>query len=250
MTTAFSSARVRPTTAGAHDRVFYTSMAIIMALTVFTGFSSTYYLRLISGTPRTVSGGGITPLLHVHGILFSAWVVLFIAQTTLVATRRIATHRRLGMTAVGLAIAMVVVGLKTAISSAARGAAPPGADSITFLVVPIFDIVLFTGFVTAALLKRRNKEAHKRLMLLAYVSIITAGVARLPGLLPLGPLVFFGVSLLFVIAGIVYDKLSRGKIHPVYLWGGAILAVSVPLRLAISGTAAWRTFAEWLVRSA
>ena len=225
-------------------------MAVIMALTVFTGFSSTYYLRLISGTPRTVSGGAITPLLHVHSILFSAWVVLFIVQTTLVATRRVAVHRRLGMAAVGLAIAMVVVGLKTAISSAARGAAPPGTDSITFLVVPIFDIVLFAGFVTMAFLKRRNKEAHKRLMLLAYVSIITAGVARLPGLLPLGPLVFFGVSLLFVIAGIVYDKLSRGTIHPVYLWGGAILALSVPLRLAISGTTAWRTFAEWLVRSA
>ena len=248
MTTALGATAVQRSLPGGRDRAFYTGMAVVMALTVFAGFSSTYFFRLTSGTPRTVSGGPITPLLHLHAVLFTAWVVLFIVQTTLVAARRVAVHRRLGLAAIGLAVAMVVVGFNTATASAARGAAPPGVDPIAFLVVPMFDIVLFAGFVTAALLRRRDKEAHKRLMLLAYVSIITAGVARLPGLLPLGPPVFFGLSLLFVVAGIGYDRLSRGRIHRVYLWGGAILALSVPLRLAVSGTAAWRAFGEWLIR--
>jgi hypothetical protein len=106
---------------------------------------------------------------------------------------------------------------------------------------------LFAGFVAAALAMRGHREAHKRLMLLAYVSIITAAVARLPGLLPLGPLVFFSFSFLFVIAGILYDLWSRGRVHPVYLWGGGVVLVSVPLRLAMSSTAAWRSFAGWLV---
>ena len=50
---------------------------------------------------------------------------------------------------------------------------------------------------------RRQKETHKRLMVLAYASIVTAAVARIPGLFPLGPLAFFAVSFLFVIAGAV-----------------------------------------------
>jgi uncharacterized membrane protein YozB (DUF420 family) len=232
---------------GTYDRVFYCSLAIVMALTVLVGFGQTYYFRLLSGTPTTLTGGAITPIVQLHGIAFSAWVLLFVAQTLLVASRRVHVHRRLGFASIALAATMVVVGLRTAIEAARKGAAPPGVDSLTFLVVPFFDLVLFTGFVSAALLKRRDKEAHKRLMILAYVSIITAAVARMPGILPFGPLVFFGISFLFVVAGIVYDRTSRGRVHRAYVWGGAIVAISVPLRLALSGTDAWQAFARWLI---
>ena len=188
-----------------YDRLFYPAMALLMALTVFVGFGQTYYFRLVSGTPTTISGGAITPALHLHGVVFTAWVLLFLVQSALIGLRRTRIHRRLGYASIALAVTMIVVGLRTAIEAAARGAAPPGVDPFAFLAVPFFDIVLFAGFVSAALLKRRDREAHKRLMLLAYVSIITAAVARLPGLLPLGPLAFFGLSFMFVVAGMVYD---------------------------------------------
>ena len=239
------AARVTP---GVYDRMFYTGMAALMAATVFVGFGQTYYFRLTSGTAATITGGSITPTLHLHGLVFTGWVLLFLVQTALVAGRRLRLHRRLGYASIALAATMIVVGLRTAIESARRGAAPDGVDALTFLVVPFFDIVLFAGFVSAALLKRRDKEAHKRLMLLAYVSIITAAVARLPGMLPLGPPVFFGISFLFVVAAMVYDWLSRGRLHRVYAWGAPIFAISVPLRLAVSGTAAWQSFAQWLIR--
>jgi uncharacterized membrane protein YozB (DUF420 family) len=246
MTTGVAqSARTRATP-GAPDRVFFTGIAAVMALTVFVGFGSTYYFRLPSGTPTTLTGGSITPTLHLHALLFTGWVLLFLGQTGLIAARRVAVHRRLGFASIALAAAMVVVGLRTAIESAARGAAPPGVDALTFLVVPVFDLILFTGFVSAALLKRRDREAHKRLMLLAYVSIITAAIARMPGMLPLGPLVFFGVSFLFAVAGMLYDRIWRGRIHRVYAWGAPIIALSVPVRLALSGTAAWQSFARWV----
>lgn len=236
----------RTRTLGTHDRAFYSGMAILMALTVFIGFARSYYLSAFFGA-ATVSGRPITPLLHVHGLLFSAWVVLFVVQTALVATRRLAVHRRLGMASMALAAAMIVVGTSTAIDAAASGAAPVGVDPLAFLAIPLFDMVLFGGFVTGAMLMRRNKEAHKRLMLLAYVSIITAAVARIPGVLPYGPLAFFGLTLVFVLIGAAYDLQSRRRIHRVYLWGGGLLFISVPLRLAISGTAAWRSFAESLI---
>jgi hypothetical protein len=107
-------------------------------------------------------------------------------------------------------------------------------------------MVLFAGFITAALTLRRDKESHKRLMLLAYVSIIVAALARLPGVLPLGPPAFFGLALLFVVAGAVYDYRSRGRVHKVYWIGGTILVASIPLRLAIAASAAWHSFARML----
>jgi len=234
-------------TPAARDRLFYSGMAIAMALTVFAGFASTYYLRIFAGGPTvTLSGLPFTRLVHIHAALFTSWVLLFLVQTALVANGRVRVHRRLGIAGAVLAAAMVVAGTAMAIAAAARGAAPPGIDPLAFLAIPIFDMILFATFVSFALAKRRDKEAHKRLMLLAFVSLITAAIARLPGVLPLGPPVFFGLTLLFVVAGCVYDFLSRGRVHRVYLWGGALLALSVPARLLISGTSAWRALAEML----
>lgn len=251
MITTPASTRVVPSppVTGSHDRLFYGGIAIAMGLTVLGGFARTYYGPITIGGPRaTLSGGPWTAVVHAHAATFTAWVLLFIVQTALVASRRVAVHRRLGIAGAILAAAMVVAGGLTAIEGAARGGAPPGGDPLAFLVVPLFDLVLFSGFIIAALTLRRNKEAHKRLMLLAYVSIIAAATARLPGVLPLGPPAFFGMALMFVVAGVIYDFVSRGRVHPVYKWGGTLLLISVPLRLAVSSTPMWRSFAEWLVR--
>jgi hypothetical protein len=224
-------------------------MAVAMGLTVFAGFSATYYLRFLDGGPRaTLSGGPFTGLVHLHGALFTAWVLLFVVQTALVSSRRVAVHRRLGVAGGVLAAAMAAAGTTVAIATAARGSAPAGADPLAFLIIPLSDMILFSIFVASALLLRRDKEAHKRLMLLAYVSIIVAAVARLPGVLAMGPPAFFGVSFLFVVAAALYDFVSRGRVHKAYLWGGTLILLSVPARLAISSTAAWRSVAEMLIR--
>jgi hypothetical protein len=248
-TTVSTTPRQNPLVIGAHDRLFYSAMAVAMALTVFAGFGATYYFRFLSAGPTTtLSGGPFTIAVHAHGALFTTWVLLFVVQTALVAQRRVAIHRRLGFAGAGLAAAMVGVGTYTAIEAAARGAAPPGVDPLAFLAIPLFDMILFGGFVTAAVVLRRNKEAHKRLMLLAYVAIIVAAVARLPGVLSKGPTAFFGLAVLFIVAGAVYDRLSRGRVHRVYLWGGGLFVVSIPVRLLVSSTAAWRAFAEFVTR--
>lgn len=219
------------------------------ALTAFAGFAPTYFLRFFDGGPKvTVSGGRFTTLLHLHGALFTAWVTLFIGQTALISTRRVALHRKVGVGGAVLACLMVIVGTSTAIAMARRGSAPPGIDPLSFLAIPLFDMVMFAGFVTAALLRRRDRESHKRLMLIAYASILAAPIARLPGVLPLGPLGFYGLAFLVVVAGVLYDYASRRRVHPVYWWGGGLLLASVPLRLALSGTATWQQFARFLIR--
>lgn len=233
----------------AYDRRFYSGMAIAMALTVFAGFAPTYYGKLLGDAPlHTIGNTPFTTAVHVHGALFTAWVLLFIVQTALVATHRVAVHRRLGIAGGGLAALMVIAGLKVAIDTAARGSAPAGSTPIQFFAIPFFDIVMFASFVGTAMWWRKSKEAHKRLMLLAYLSIITAAVARFPGMLAKGPLYFFGFSLVFLVAGVVYDAVTRHRVHPAYIWGGAALILSGPLRMALAGTAAWASFAEMLIR--
>lgn len=235
-------------TAGRYDRVFYSGIAIAMAVTVVAGFGPTYYFgALHSGPLATVSGGPITLLIHTHGLLFTAWVLLFVVQTMLVAQHKVAVHRRLGIAGGVVAGLMVLAGTLTALKTAARGAAPTSPDPLSFLAIPLTDMVLFSSFVILALRQRKNREAHKRLMLLAYVSIIIAAVARLPGMLALGPPAFFGIGLSFMLAGVVYDWVTRRRVHPVYIWGGSALLLSVPLRLAISNTAAWKSVAAAIV---
>jgi hypothetical protein len=237
-----------PRPSAKYDRVFYSSMAIAMALTVLVGFGPTYYLKLFGDAPMaTLSGGPMTPLVRTHAVLFTAWVLSFIAQTALVAQHKVAVHRRIGIAVALLAACMVIAGTLTALHTAARGAAPPGIDPLSFLMIPLSDMLMFSSFVAVALRLRANREAHKRLMLLAYVSIVIAAVARLPGVLPLGPLAFFGLGFVFILFGIAYDLFSRRRVHPVYVWGGLLLLVSVPLRLVISQTEAWKSVARSLV---
>jgi hypothetical protein len=83
----------RPSAAPAkrrRERLFYTGMAAAFLLVVFAGFARTYYLRPYFGAPL------LTPLLRLHGLVFSAWIVLLLAQTALVAAKRTPLHRRLG----------------------------------------------------------------------------------------------------------------------------------------------------------
>jgi hypothetical protein len=229
-----------PATARRNDRLFYSGMALAAALTVLVGFAPSYYLRGYFGAPA------LSPVLHVHGLLFTGWIVLFVVQTALVAARRVALHRTLGVAGAALAGAMVVAGVMAAIDAVHRGAAPAGVPPLSFLIIPLGDIALFGGFVATALWWRRRPETHKRLMLLATISILTAAVARWPGVLPLGPLAFFAITDLFIVAGVIYDRWSRGRVHPAYIWGGLLIVLSQPLRLVLSGTEAWLTVARWM----
>lgn len=225
-------------------RLFYVGMAIAIALTVFAGFSRTYFLKAHYGTPE------LSLLLHVHGAVFTTWVLFFLAQTTLIAAGRTDLHRRMGIGGAMLAMLVLIVGTATAIIRVKGGSAPiPGVPPLAFLAVPLGDMVVFGILVGAAIYYRRRAESHKRLMTLAMISLMSAPIARLPfGILQAGPPAFFGLTDLFIVAMLVYDLTSRKKIHPATIWGGLIIVVSQPLRLMVSGTDAWMAVATWLTR--
>src|SRR5690606_26204675 len=127
--------RVRP-------RRFYLAMAAAVTLVVFLGFGQRYYLRAFGDAPP------LRPLVHVHAAIFTLWLLLFLAQTALVAPGRVRTHRRLGIIGAALVPVMLGAGLAAAISGARNGWNPGGPfdDALAFLVVPFFDILTFTAF--------------------------------------------------------------------------------------------------------
>lgn len=237
---------------------FYVWMAASCALIAFGGFAPTYWLQLI---PGTFIG---PPLLHIHGFLFSAWTVLLLGQVLFVANGRVDVHRAMGLIGISLATAMVVIGLAAAIQTLNTGlAAGYGDRSRAFLIVPVTAIGLFTGFFVAAIANIRRPDVHKRLMLLATISLLQAAMGRVfftlitgggPGLRPgLGepPPLIIGLvpSLileLLIVAGLIYDWRTRGRPHPVWLMGGAIMTLVVLLRGPIGSTAPWLACANFL----
>jgi hypothetical protein len=224
------------------ERLFYVGISALIAATVFAGFAPTYFLKSYFGSAP------LMPLLHLHGIVFTSWIVLLLKQTTLVAANRTDVHRRLGVLGAVIAVMIVVVGTMTAITRAKQGAAPPGGPPpLVFLAIPLFDMLVFSSLVVAGFYFRRRTDVHKRLMVLATISILSAAIARLPfGILKAGPPAFFGLTDLFIVACVVYDLIARGRVHRATVWGGLIIVLSQPLRLLIAGTSAWMAFATWL----
>ena len=227
------------------ERLFYTGMAVVFVITVFAGFARTYYLRPYFGTPA------LGPLLHLHGIVFTSWLALFLTQTVLVAANRTGVHRRLGVAGAVVAVLMVLVGTATAIIRAKVAEVPPGSPSpLVFLTIPLGDMLVFACLVGAGFYFRRRVDIHKRLMTLATISILPAATARLPFafIQEVGPLAFFGLADLFIVVCLAYDLVARRRFHRATVWGGLLIVVSHPLRLLIGPTQAWLAFATWLTR--
>ncbi|MFL6604749.1 MAG: hypothetical protein ACJ8R9_25910 [Steroidobacteraceae bacterium] len=226
------------------ERRFYSGFSLAMLVCVLIGFARSFYLKPVLFPDFPVPPEAI---FIVHGFVFSAWLLLLIAQTTLIATGNVQQHRSFGTFGAVLAMVMVPMGVYVGLVAAHR---PGGFISIPipplqFLIVPLASIVLFAIFVVLAVVRLRDAQVHKRMMLLGTLQLVTPGIARWPGLAPFGPLAFFGLTDVFVIALAIFDFRTRGRLHPATLWAGALTIVAQPVQLALSGTEAWLTFARW-----
>ena len=55
-----------------------------------------------------------------------------------------------------------------------------------------------------------------------------------------------GATTLFLVPLVVWDLRTRGRLHPATLWGGLLVVLSMPVRLAIAFTSGWLGFADRL----
>lgn len=230
-------------------RYFYFYMALACVAVAFLGFAPTYWVPMASGKLAPM------PVVHFHGLLFFAWTLYFAFQSWLAASGQIARHRTIGMIGVSLATAMTIFGFLVAVNVMKRSAALGLTDEgIAFAIVPLSGIAFFAVVFTLAIANVRRPEIHKRLMLLAGISLLDAAVARwfLTFLAPPGPLgpppvpVTIApalVAYLLLVAAIVFDWRTRGRPHPVYVYGGITLVAVKLLNWPISTTPLWHSFA-------
>jgi hypothetical protein len=238
--TSSEAGAVRPV----RDRVFFTSMAAIVLVVIFIGFAPSYYLRGILPAPHPYEA--ISPVVMLHGLVFSAWVILFGIQASLVATNRVAVHRRLGTVGMVLIAIMIPLAILTALQGVDRPfSRPPGIPGLTWLAVPLLDIPVFGGLIVAALAFRRTPAIHKRLMLIAMIDLLQPALGRIPDPAWL-PIALSPVqTLVFLLPLIAWDLFTLKRIHPATLWGSVVTAAvmfTVPL---IWTSPAWLAFAGW-----
>lgn len=226
------------------DRRVFALAATLFPLLVLAGFARTYYFSGLFDAPPVPSA-----IVHVHGLLMTAWVGLFVSQVWLVSSKRVWLHRRLGLAGGGLGILIVLTGVVTALRAAKFGSTstPPGVPPLAFLIVPTSDLVIFVALFGAALYYRRQPAIHKRLMLLTAINFLPPAIARIPipALQALGPLWFFGLPTVLVLSWLVLDTRRHG-LNKIALAGTLLLLASYPLRLVILGSETWVRIATWL----
>jgi hypothetical protein len=227
------------------DRRLFMTAAVAFPLIVLVGFARTYYAGRLFGAPPLPSG-----LVHVHGLLMTTWVALFVTQIALISSKQIRLHQRLGYTSIGLAALIVATGIPTALRAAKYGstASPPEIPSLAFLAVPLFDLVLFSLFFGGAIYYRRNPAVHKRLMLLTAINFLPPAIARIPiaSLQALGPLWFFGTPTALALLCVGLDARKHHRVNKVFLVGTLVLVGSYVMRLWLMTTGAWMHVAAWM----
>jgi len=228
------------------DRRLYFAIAILFPAIVLLGFARTYYLKGLFATPPLPSG-----LVHLHGLVMTAWVVLFVVQVRLISTKRIRLHQKLGYASIALAVLIIATGLPTALRASKYGSTstPPGIPTLSFLLIPTFDLVMFVLFFGAAIIYRRRPAAHKALMLLTVLNFLPPALARIPiaSLQASGPVWFFGFPALVALLCLTLDARRHGRVNRVLAAGTAALVAGYVVRLALMTTAAWMSLAAWLV---
>lgn len=230
--------RSRPLSA---EHRFFAFAAIALVAVTFIGFAPSYYFSRFTGAPA------LEPIVHLHGIVFTAWILLYAGQTGLVSMGRSDLHRIVGPIGAVLAVAVVALGFAVAILTA--HIVPKAGKINPPIIFPLTAITMFGLLFAAAFIYRRTLQHHKRLMLLATVSLATTPLARIGRMIggPLSPPVMGMLFTdLFVAALVAYDVRTRGRLHPATAIGGGAFLLSQPVRVAMSQWPAWQAVAASL----
>jgi hypothetical protein len=224
---------------------FHFRMAVVFVIIAFGSFIPTYWLPLAAGTFSR------PPIVHLHGTLQFSWTLLYLIQTTLIASGRTARHQALGLFGIALFSVMCctifatrLILLQTEVH-AGFGDAARRFSALTICTLP-----LLIGLFAAAIANTRRPELHKRLMYLVMVCLMIPAIARIffvllkpPG--AVGPPPVFVVILptltaaLLIVVAIVYEWRRYRRVHPVYTYGGALLVLWTLAIIPFSGTAMW-----------
>ena len=207
--------------------------------------------------------------MHIHGLVFTGWLLLLVGQNWRIAQGRLDHHRAWGLAGIAFATLMLAVGYLTAIVGiSGRLEAGYGDDARAFLIVPFYSVTMFFAFVVAAMANIRRPEWHKRFIFVATTVALMPAIARFvflyrrgytpgtrPGDFPPSQVDASLISLLIACvivigAGMVFDWRTRGRPHPAWVIGLVVLMGGAILRAPVSMTPAWQSFADGTTRIA
>jgi hypothetical protein len=227
------------------ERGFYSGMAILLCICVFIGFSPTYFEAGMMRAPLP------SRILHVHGAIFTLWMLVFVVQVGLISARRVRWHRSFGTIAFCLPPIMIVLGVIAAIDALRRGVMIGPLDPSVSAAIPLIGIVAFAVVIYASWRARRRPDAHKRLILIATMGLVAAAFGRFPwdriGLPPAaGAVTGLGILILILL---IYELITIRRIHRSTMWAAPLVFASVALAVPIGMTPAWHSFAALLNRT-
>jgi hypothetical protein len=226
------------------DRIYFTGFSLLVLSLIFWAFAPTYFLASAYHKPAP------PPFIVVHGAMMTGWILLLLAQSILAATRRISWHMKVGNFGFAYAAILVPIGCMAVTTSAARevqGHTSFMLGELNVLGISLTQMILFGGFAGAAYLLRRRVDYHKRLVVLATLSVLPNAVVRLGQNVPAFGYIQTNLDILntwavFALFVIVVDALRTRRLHPAFMVGGSLVFVALYLSWLISRTPAWDQF--------
>ncbi len=181
--------------------------AILVVNTI--GFAQTYYMAGMFRAPLP------SAIVHLHGALFSSWLLLLLLQTVLVAWGKVHWHRVLGIAVAVVAAMMLIVAPLTLAAALHRHAFKTEGGAAFTMVADVDGILIFAIFVAVGLFKRRNLIVHKRMMLFATIAILGPALSRWPfRFMDWQPAIFL-LWLAFPVSVLLFEALSRRRPYKV-----------------------------------
>lgn len=213
------------------ERRFYSWMALMMIAVVLIGFAPSFYLRgIVPSYPRP--NPSLTPFVMLHGIAFTLWLLVFWAQTALLAADRRDLHMRFGMFGMALAVLLIPIMYLVAVGQVARANQPPFTTALAWTAVPLAAIPSYALLIWLGWSRRREAQVHKRLMLAAALILVGGpAIGRFPIAPPsmTGHMIQQAIACLLFLPLFWWDRKSLGRVHWVTRMGFALAIVSAAL---------------------
>lgn len=204
------------------DRSFWQKMTLGLSAFIVVGFAQ-------FGARGMVDYRGVPLFVHLHALIMLAWLGLTVVQATLVQRDNLALHRKLGWAGAVLATAVVAMCSFVGIRIDQMGMQPPFFTPAYFMALTQLDAAIFGGMVVTAILRRRETEWHRRLMVGTLVLFMEPALGRLlpmPLIMPWGEWLALAVQLAVLGILIRHDRKMHGAIHPATTAVVAIVVLS------------------------
>lgn len=208
------------------NRPIYGKFSIVLLGVIFVSILP-YYVKVYN-TPEIVSATFI-----VHSILYFGWYILFAAQSNLVSSGNFSAHKKLGYMSVALFVFLIISGVEMLIGVMAAydpnwtgGHVHSRASFVWGILHTLFSFFIF---YILGIFFRKQLQLHKRFMLMASLSMVSASVTRvafLPFIPVEGTILTLVATYAFLLTPMVIDRLAFNAIHPVFKWCVPIYVVT------------------------